>query len=69
MVCIFNCSKNGMVAQKITLVFPSLNQLWNFVREVRINYSNFDPVEITLECNCTKADVEMAIEKFDAKTR
>lgn len=55
--------------QKVILVFPSLNQLWSFVREVRINYSEFDATEFSLECNCNETDLEIAKEKYNAETR
>jgi hypothetical protein len=51
--------------QKVILVFPSLHQLWSFVREGRMNYSDFNSSELTLICNCKKAGIEMAKEKYD----
>lgn len=56
-----------MTPEKITLVFTSLNQLWNFVREAKINYSEFSAADCTLVCNCSKSDVELAKEKYGAK--
>ena len=53
--------------QKVILVFPSLNQLWTFVREVSLNYSDFNPGELTLICDCMKDDIEMAKEKYQAR--
>ena len=55
-----------MTLEKITLVFPSLNQLWGFVREAKINYSEFNAADFTLLCNCSEADLEVAKEKYGA---
>jgi hypothetical protein len=53
--------------QKVILVFPSLIQLWRFVREVRLNYTDFNPVELTLICDCMKEDIEMVRQKYDVR--
>lgn len=58
-----------MIVQKVTLVFPSLNQLWSFVREARVNYSDLDETKFSLECNCNETEIEMAKEKYDAQAR
>jgi hypothetical protein len=55
-----------MTVNKITLIFPSLNQLWQFVREAKINYTEFNAVDFSLVCNCNQADVELAKRKFGA---
>jgi len=55
-----------MTFEKITLVFPSLNQLWGFVREAKINYKEFSATDIALVCDCDTADVELAKEKYGA---
>jgi hypothetical protein len=52
--------------QKITLVFPSLNQLWGFVRDAKINYVEFNEENFTLVCNCPQADIDHAKERFGA---
>ncbi|MGZ3845847.1 MAG: hypothetical protein ACXVLT_05365 [Flavisolibacter sp.] len=57
-----------MTLEKIVLIFPSLNQLWNFVREAKINYTEFDAATSTLICNCSKPDIELAKEKYGART-
>jgi hypothetical protein len=53
--------------QKVILVFPSLIQLWRFVREVSLNYSDFNPGELTLICDCMKEDIEMVRQKYDVR--
>jgi hypothetical protein len=55
-----------MALEKITLVFPSLHQLWNFVREVKVNYKEFSPVDFTLVCDCNQYDVDLAKVKYGA---
>jgi hypothetical protein len=55
-----------MALQKVTLVFPSLNQLWGFVREAKINYEEFIEKSFTLVCNCHQLDIDLAKEKYGA---
>ena len=55
-----------MTLERNVLVFPSLNQLWNFVREAKINYSEFSAENATIVCDCSKLDVELARNKFGA---
>jgi hypothetical protein len=55
-----------MTLEKITLVFPSLNQLWGFVREAKINYTEFNAADFTLICNCSQSDFDVAKEKYGA---
>ena len=55
-----------MTLEKITFVFPSLNQLWGFVREAKINYTECSAADFTLVCNCNSSDVQLAKEKYGA---
>ena len=55
-----------MAEEKITLKFPSVHQLWEFVREAKVNYSEFNALEVWIECNCNQSDVELATEKYGA---
>lgn len=55
-----------MQQQKVTLVFPSLHDLWGFVREGKINYLELDIKSFTLVCDCEEADLELAREKYRA---
>ena len=57
-----------MTTEKITLVFPSLNQLWSFVRDAKVNYLEFRDADFSLVCNCNEADIELAKEKYGART-
>jgi hypothetical protein len=57
-----------MTLENITLIFPSLNQLWAFVREGKINYKEFSAADITLMCDCAPSDVTLAKEKYGATT-
>ena len=52
--------------QKVTLVFPSLNLLWRFVREAKINYIECIAERFTLVCNCQQTDIDNAKENFGA---
>ena len=55
-----------MTLETITFVFPSLNQLWGFVREARINYIECSTANVTLACNCNQSDIQLAKEKYGA---
>ena len=55
-----------MTLEKIIFVFPSLNQLWAFVREAKINYTECSAADFTLVCNCNSSDVQLAKEKYGA---
>jgi hypothetical protein len=57
-----------MTLQHVVLVFPSLNKLWDFVREARVNYTEFNATDFTLACHCSESDIELAKEKYNAKT-
>jgi hypothetical protein len=55
-----------MTLEKITFIFPSLNQLWGFVREAKINYTECSTADFTLVCNCNPSEVQLAKEKYGA---
>jgi hypothetical protein len=55
-----------MVQHQVTLAFPSLNLLWSFVREAKINYVEFNAESFTLVCNCPQTDIDYAKERFGA---
>lgn len=57
-----------MTVEKITFTFPSLNQLWGFVREAKVNYTECSTADLTLVCNCNPSDVQLAKEKYGAKS-
>lgn len=52
--------------QKVTLVFPSLNQLWEFVREARVNYIECIAESFMLVCNFEQKEIDQAKENFGA---
>jgi len=52
--------------QKITLVFPSLNQLWGFVRAAKVNYIECIAENFTLVCNCQQKEIDQAKESYGA---
>jgi len=55
-----------MTLQKVTLIFTSLNQLWGFIREAKINYTELIERDFTLICDCTSSDIELAKQKYGA---
>jgi hypothetical protein len=56
-----------MITENVSLVFPSLNQLWGFVREAKINYTECISMTLTLVCDCQQSDITLAKEKYGAK--
>jgi len=52
--------------EKVTLVFPSLNGLWNFVRECKVNYLEVVNETFSLVCSCGESDVNIAKTKYGA---
>lgn len=55
------------MTEKFTLVFPSLNNLYGFVREFTVVYIDMADDTFTLVCNCEDAEVEAAKNKYGAK--
>ncbi len=56
-----------MTSQQIVLQFPTLNALWAFVREVRVNYSEVIASTFMLYCVCNEAEVAIAKDKYGAR--
>ncbi|HTM92296.1 MAG TPA: hypothetical protein VL095_07760 [Flavisolibacter sp.] len=55
------------MTQKFTLIFPSLNSLYGFVREFTINYIDMNDNTCMLVCECDDAAIETAKDKYGAK--
>jgi hypothetical protein len=55
-----------MAVSKFTLVFPSLNRLWGFVRETKMNYLDMESSTIALVCECDDTVIHIAKEKYGA---
>ena len=55
------------MTQKFTLVFPSLNNLYGFVREFTINYIDMNDNTCMLVCECDDTAIETAKNKYGAK--
>jgi hypothetical protein len=55
------------MTQKFTLIFPSLNSLYGFVREFTINYIDMNDNTCMLICECDDAAIETAKNKYGAK--
>ena len=53
--------------KKITLLFQSHDDLWQFVKLAKPAFIQIKFNQKTLICSCNTGDVEMAIKKFNAK--
>ena len=58
-----------MSAQKVTLIFPSLRQLWDFAQAIHANSIEIISTTCTLICDCKEADIQLAKEKYGAVVR
>ena len=52
--------------RKITLVFSSLNQLWEFVREAKVNYIECIAESSMLVCDFEQKEIDQAKESYGA---
>ena len=55
-----------MSVQKVTLVFPTLHQLWDFAQAIRANTTEINSTTRTLICDCNDEDITLAKEKYGA---
>lgn len=55
------------MAQEITLLFPSLDSLYSFVREFTVNYIDMDSKTCSLTCKSDENGIEVAKEKYKAR--
>lgn len=55
------------MTKEITLIFPSLDSLYDFVRQFTVNYIDINSDTCTLTYNSEGNDVEVAQTKYRAK--
>jgi hypothetical protein len=55
------------MTKEITLIFPSLDSLYDFVRQFTVNYVDMDSDACTLTYNSEAEDVEIAQTKYRAR--
>ena len=53
--------------KKITLVFPSVQDLWEFKSTVQARFVEINIKALTIICECMDVDVELATSRFNAK--
>lgn len=53
--------------KKITLLFPSTQELLLFKETTHANYIDINEEEKILVCECSQTDVRLAIKKYNAK--
>lgn len=51
----------------VTLVFPSLFQLWAFAQSIRATSMMINTSHKSLICDCRAMDIELAEEKYSAR--
>ena len=55
------------MTKEITLIFPSLDYLYDFVRQFTVNYIDMTSETCSLTYNSEENDVEIAQTKYGAK--
>jgi hypothetical protein len=53
--------------KKTTLIFLSLNDLWDFRQAIQANYIEINTKNKSITCDCSKEHIDLAINKFHAK--
>ena len=56
-----------MTWTKVTIKFTSLTNLWAFRSAIAVNIFEMNLSEISITCDCTKEDIELAEQKFKGK--
>ena len=52
--------------KKITLVFPDIERLWDFVMQSKLSFVEINLPALTLICSCSETDIMNAVQKFNA---
>jgi len=52
---------------KVTLVFPSVQEMWQFKIVSKANYIEINLPARSLTCSCSREEIELAVKKFNAK--
>jgi hypothetical protein len=55
------------MAAMVTLLFPSMKELWQFTEEAHISSMEILSDSKTLCCECNEAFLEIALNKYGAK--
>ena len=50
----------------VTLVFPTIKALWSFIDLIDVKYTEVNIRTISLVCDCSDADLELAKRDFGA---
>ena len=50
----------------VTLVFPAIKLLWSFIDQIDVKYTEVNIRTISLICDCSEADLVLAIRDFKA---
>jgi hypothetical protein len=52
--------------KKITLIFPSIEKLWDFVLQSKLSFVEINLPKLILICSCSETDIANAIQNFNA---
>ena len=50
----------------VTLCFPTIKSLWSFIDLIDIKYQEVNLRTISLRCDCSEADLLLAVRDFGA---
>ena len=56
-----------MKKERVSIRFTSLTSLWGFRTEIEANVFEMNMSQITITCECTPANIELAINKYRGK--
>ena len=56
-----------MTWSKVTIKFTSLTNLWSFRSSIAVNVFEMNLSEISITCDCTPDDIQLAVEKFHGR--
>ena len=52
---------------KVTLVFPSVQAMWQFKLITKANYIEINIPALSLTCSCSEAEIDLATKKYNAR--
>ena len=56
-----------MPKSKVSISFTSLNNLWAFRLAINANEFTMNLAELTISCECTKEDIELAQRQYQGQ--
>lgn len=62
----FSTSSHQSNMKKVTLKFPSLPAIWDFMQVIQANFVHVNAAKRTLTCDCNEHDIEIAVKNYKA---